>query len=156
MSSNKSQAGGDRDRVRRLALSLRSLVVGRAEAWADVELTMPQMRALFLVRASGQVTVGGLAGATGVRLASASALVDRLARAGLVEREVDQDDRRRVRVGLSPAGEEWLSDLDERASARFDGLLEGMSPEGLEALERALEELVRLAREDNEGLGSRG
>lgn len=146
--ANWQRGDSHSQRAQQLALRLRALAAQSPHAWADLDLTMSQMKALFFVRTSGPLTIGQLAETLGTRLASASALVDRLARAGLVVRSVDPTDRRRVRVELSPAGEKLLSGLDERAAARFRRILTRMSPKGLEALERALEELVRLAQED--------
>src|SRR6476646_8021136 len=42
---------------------------------------------------------------------SAVELIDRCERAGLVERERDADDRRVVRLGLSPDGDKILADF---------------------------------------------
>ena len=129
-----------------LIRQLRSIAALSPLAWADLDLTMVQLRALFLVRAAQPLTVGELARRLDMRLASASALIDRLARADLVERSVDPEDRRRVRLTLGPAGQRLIAELDERAAVRFRTLLSRMSREGLDALDLALTELLKLAR----------
>lgn len=57
------------------------------------------------------MTVGEVAAALLVRPHSAVELVDRLAETGLVEREGDPKDHRRVVVSLTPRAEEVLRDL---------------------------------------------
>jgi DNA-binding MarR family transcriptional regulator len=110
---------------------------------------MVQLKALFFVRVFQPLTITQLATKMQMRLASASALVNRLLRMGLVARAVDPHDRRRAHLTLAPAGQHLLADLDERASVRFRKLLGQMSPAGLTALEQALDELLRIAQAAN-------
>jgi DNA-binding MarR family transcriptional regulator len=56
------------------------------------------------------------------------ALVNDLARAGLVERRPDDADRRRNVVSLTPAGRERLQTLGEVVAAAQDELLAPLSP----------------------------
>lgn len=56
--------------------------------------------------------MGELAGLLGIKAPAASALVDSLARAAMVEREHDVDDRRVMRVRLSEAGRAALSEAE--------------------------------------------
>jgi DNA-binding MarR family transcriptional regulator len=128
--------------------ALRRLVAQRPDAWLDLELTLPQLRALFAVRGSGGLAVSALAAAMGMRLAAASALANRLVRDGLLDRAEDAADRRRTLLSLTPAAERLLADVDGRAAQRVAGLVRRMSPEGRRALATALDELLRLAEED--------
>jgi DNA-binding MarR family transcriptional regulator len=50
----------------------------------------------------GPLSPGGLAAQAGVTAAAATTIVDRLARAGYVRRVRDPDDRRRIRVEVTP------------------------------------------------------
>jgi DNA-binding MarR family transcriptional regulator len=73
------------------------------------ELTVPQMRALMLLRRSPGVGISAVAEHQGIGLASASALVDRLVRRGLVDRAQDPDERRRVVLTLTSDGSARLA-----------------------------------------------
>jgi DNA-binding MarR family transcriptional regulator len=105
-------------------------------------------RLLSALRRDGALTASGLALASDLAPATVTEMLDALVTAGLVERERDTDDRRVVRVSLTPLGRReydakrarfvkaWgreLSDLDadalegatvvlERLAQFFDGL----------------------------------
>lgn len=133
--------------TQQLVWKLRALVLQRSDTLLDLDLSMAQLRALMFIRVAQPITIGELATRMHQRLASASALVDRLLRGGLVVRAVDPLDRRRANVSLAPHGEQLLREIDERAAQRFRALLERMSPAGLRALTQALDELVGLAQQ---------
>lgn len=120
------------------------LVMRRQDTWLDLNLTMPQLRALVVVRQRQHLTVSDLADALSQRLPAVSALVTRLVRAGLVRRCEDPQDRRRVRLELTDHAETLLTAVDDRAFARFATILRQMSPQGRQALATALDELVQL------------
>jgi DNA-binding MarR family transcriptional regulator len=65
-------------------------------------LTMGQIKALVVIYHQGSSTVSDLATGIGVALPTASEMVERLVERGLVVREADPDDRRRVRLTLTP------------------------------------------------------
>jgi DNA-binding MarR family transcriptional regulator len=144
MTSNERPSPED---IRLLVARLRALVLQRADTWLDVDVTLPQLRALFLVGQHQPVTVSDLAALLGQRLAAVSALVTRLARAGWVRRSEDPSDRRRILLRLSDEGVTLLQGLNDRSAARFAAVLARMSPQGRRHLAGALDELVRLAAE---------
>ncbi|MGP4100067.1 MarR family winged helix-turn-helix transcriptional regulator [Nonomuraea sp. KM90] len=139
----ESKDGRDLD-VARLAGQLRGLVLQQQDAWLELDLTMPQLRALFAVRRRSGCTVSELAESLGQRLAAASALANRLVRAGLLRHVPDQEDRRRVRLELTDDAEQMLSAVDRRSTDRFAAILGRMSPQGRDALTTALLELIEL------------
>jgi DNA-binding MarR family transcriptional regulator len=67
----------------------------------------------------GPVTVGDLAERLRIRHHSAVELVDRLEEAGLVVRQPDRDDHRRVFLGLTARADEHLAEL---SAAHLDEL----------------------------------
>ena len=107
----------------------------------DWDMTMAQMRALMAVGHGPGCTMGELASRLGIGVSAATGLVDRLVEQGALERESDPEDRRVVRVRISPAGiragQEWqaaqilhmgaalsaLSDRDIRRVAEATNLL---------------------------------
>ena len=90
---------------------LHSLLVSSAPAWVDLSLTLPQLRVLFVVAHGGGCSVMHIARDLHIGEPTASHLVDRLVKAGLVHRDEDPEDRRRVLVGLSAAGEGLIGRL---------------------------------------------
>jgi DNA-binding MarR family transcriptional regulator len=114
--------------------------------WLAHELTFGQLRILFLLREHGALTMSGLAELLGVTPATASGVVDRIERTGLVARRHGVDDRRVVEVVLSDEGERTLREM---AGARLDAMrqtLEVLTPEELSEFDRLLGIIVeRLA-----------
>lgn len=108
-------------------------------------LSVPQFRCLNFILLHGGSSLGELAAFLGVTLATASAMVDRLARAGHVRSAAAAGDRRRVALDITPAGRSLLDevragsrrDLAERLGARPAEELETIR-NGLAALKRAL------------------
>jgi DNA-binding MarR family transcriptional regulator len=101
------------------------------EAAAEHGLTHAQHQLLLAVRGhqGGDPTIGDVAEALLVKRHTASELVDRTAALGLVERERDEADHRRVLLRLTPAGQEVLRKLTDVHLAELRGLapvLEGL------------------------------
>jgi DNA-binding MarR family transcriptional regulator len=130
--------------VELLVARLRALVMQRSDAWLNVDVTLPQLRALFLIGQRQPLTVSDLAALLDQRLAAVSALVTRLARAGWVRRSKDPTDRRRVLLALSEDGAALLRGVNDRSAVRFATVLARMSPQGRQHLAVALDELVGL------------
>lgn len=86
-----------------------------AEANArSVGLTSQQHQALLAIKvrtATRPMTVGDLAAELLIKHHSTVELVGRLEKAGFTRRIVDVEDRRKVQVSLTPAGEKVLADL---------------------------------------------
>ncbi len=96
------------ERVREL---LHELLRASAPSWLDLKLTLPQLRTLFITAHEKTSSVNQIARHLGIGQPTASHLIDRLARAGLVDRSEDPTDRRRAVVRLSPAGEKLIERL---------------------------------------------
>lgn len=96
--------------------ALRKFLAFSEDAAAEAGLTSQQHQALLVIKArAGEngVPVGVLAERLLVRQHSAVELVDRLSRLGLVGRNPDPHDRRRVLVALTAEGEDRLSTLSQ-------------------------------------------
>jgi DNA-binding MarR family transcriptional regulator len=96
--------------------ALRKFLAFSEDAAAEAGLTSQQHQALLVIKARGGekgIAVGLLAERLLVRQHSAVELVDRLSRLGLVSRNPDPHDRRRVLVALTEEGEERLSTLSQ-------------------------------------------
>jgi MarR family transcriptional regulator, organic hydroperoxide resistance regulator len=101
----------------------RALLMASAPAWANLDLTMAQLRGLFAVANEGPLSIGQVATAVGIAPPKASLLVDQLVQAALIERDEDPTDRRRMLTRITPAG----ADLVERLRhGRLDHLRAGL------------------------------
>lgn len=105
------------------------------------DVTLRQLRAIDAI-GPGPTTIGQIADALGIAQPTASLLVERLARLGLVERADDPSDRRRRLVRPTPAGESclasWRGDVHERLADR----LAQLADDDLNALIRGLRALA--------------
>jgi len=84
------------------------------DAAAEHGLTHAQHQLLLAVRGSataGGPPIGEVAEALFVRPHTAGELVDRLVRGGFVSRAQDEADHRKVRLRLTPSGEQVLREL---------------------------------------------
>jgi len=115
---------------------------GRAEG-----VSVPQFRALLHVRRNPGTTLSGVADHLGASMPSASELVSRLVRDGLLVREPDPASRRRVRLTISAEGEREFLAAREHTLAWLSSRLAAMPPEALERMAAALRDL-RAALED--------
>lgn len=105
----------------------------------DLDVTMPQLKIIFLLFVDGPKRMSDLASELGVTLATTTGLADRLVEKGLVLRESVLDDRRVVLCRLSALGEKSISRLWKSARSRLRDLLQKMDTVNLQALNRVLE-----------------
>jgi len=97
----------------------------------------------------GPATVSELAERTDMTLAHASLVVGELADAGLVEREHDEQDRRRIIVSLSDAAVPAVEQMRNRHAAPLLRFLGGMDDEEAERFIDHLSELVACLRDED-------
>lgn len=94
------------DLIREVGLEIRQLgaqsVMMSQTIASRFGLHTTDLEGLDLIYLRTQVTAGELASATGLTSGSVTALIDRLERAGYVERVHDSADRRRVLVRIKP------------------------------------------------------
>jgi DNA-binding MarR family transcriptional regulator len=112
--------------------------------WADLDLTLHQVKALHVLGECGELTVGALAERQHTKLPAASVLADNLVQAGFVERSEDPEDRRRVQLRLTPRGEEIVRRPRE-VGELIRGWIEQLEPDEVRALSRGLKALAAAA-----------
>jgi DNA-binding MarR family transcriptional regulator len=91
-------------------------------------------------------TVSVLASAMGVSLPTISLLVDRLVRAGLIRKDRDPADRRRIQLRLTAAGERVVESRSLLDADRVRALLGSLTPEELTLGVEGLATLAQAAR----------
>lgn len=121
--------------LRRISRALRE---PNDEAWLNLDLSMAQLKLLFVLAARGPAAVGTLAQAARVTLPTVSVTLDRLVRAGYVERQDDPDDRRLVINHLTADGAALVERLREARRQRVEQALDALDPAQLDLLRRGL------------------
>jgi DNA-binding MarR family transcriptional regulator len=115
----------------------REMRTGDPSGWA-AHLTMPQVRVLFFLGRQGPSSVRDVAAGMGVTQPSATETLEKLVRAGLVERTADLCDRRVVRNTLTAAGREVIEQPWEARRAAVASALRCASPGERAAITRGL------------------
>jgi DNA-binding MarR family transcriptional regulator len=131
------------DDVAWLIARLRAMVTASRAVWAGRGMTLLQLVALQFISALAPVTVSALARALGTRPPATSAMVDRLADAGLVRRLPDPHDRRRIQVTITSAAQPIVGDTDEDTAQRLSAVVHALSAQTRRPLIDLLVDTVR-------------
>lgn len=107
-------------------------------------ITSRQATLLWLVKRSPGLSLAELAAEEGISAPAMSGHVDRLERAGLIERVRSTDDRRRVGLALTDDGARMSRRIRARRTTWLAGRLGALEPSELEAVEAAIEPLAKL------------
>jgi len=113
------------------------------EEWPDLELTIPQIKTLTLLRHHGPQRMGSIATFLGSTLSSSTSIIDRLVDKGLVKRAPDPDDRRVVICQLTPRGQEATEQFWRIGRMKAVELVERLDTEELEIVVRGMELLYK-------------
>ncbi len=121
-------------------------------AWHRGALSLVHLNVLSVLEAEGPISMGRLAEALDVSVASATGIVSRMTTRGVVERRHDAADRRVVLVHLTEAGANVNQSLEAHHRERLGQLLEQLSAEemagfllGLRAMHAARARLMAAA-----------
>jgi DNA-binding MarR family transcriptional regulator len=125
--------------ARWLAGYLRKMVSSRPAAWAGSELTLSQLIALHIISAKAPMTLLSLSEALGTRPPATCAMVNRLARAGLVHRTPDPEDLRRVLLAVTSKSAQMIGKIDPDTARRLQVVLTTMGS----AAQRVLTEVIK-------------
>jgi DNA-binding MarR family transcriptional regulator len=120
---------------------LHALLLSSVDSWIDLQLSVPQLRTLFAVAHQPDRPIGQIAASLGIGKATAGQLVDRLVKAGLVERYQVPTDRRSLWLRLSSEGKRQI-DLLLGWERLVKAGLGKIPPKDEEALRRTLAVLV--------------
>ncbi len=130
--------------LERLAKRARCQMVRR---WRTQGLSVDQLHLLLVLQVQGPATIGRIAELRGVAQPNASFMVSRLAQRGLVAKEpAPGDDKRRVHVALTGAGEELVAELQFVRRRHVVAVLEAMTAKERSAFWHAVQRFFELAR----------
>jgi DNA-binding MarR family transcriptional regulator len=105
--------------------------------------------ALISLAIMGPATISELAQRTEMSTAHASLVVGELARAGLVDRDHDERDRRRIVVSLSSAAKPAVAEMRKRNAAPLLRFLSELDDDEAERFIDQLDRLVALLRTED-------
>lgn len=109
-------------------------------------LTGPRLSALSVLVFGGPLSLAGLAAAEQVSPPTMTRIVDALVREGLVTREPEPGNRRRVRIAATEEGTRLLEAGRRRRVAALSDRLSRLAESERRALERAVELIERAVR----------
>ena len=130
---------------RRLAHAVR---LSERLAERSTGLSGAQLFALRQLSNAPGCSLGELAELTVTHASSISVVVSRLLEKGLVTRDRDTVDARRLVLSVSPAGHRMLADAPESADHKLQQAMEALEPEARTELTRHLERLATAVRGD--------
>jgi DNA-binding MarR family transcriptional regulator len=127
----------------------RALVAVAARSLATVaeDVTLAQYRVLVVLASRGPQRLADLATALAVDRSTATRMCDRLVRKGLVGRRRGADDRRVVRISLTKAGAELVSEVSGRRRAEIRRIVRRMPAESRVPVVEALQAFSQAAGE---------
>ena len=120
--------------------------VDRTNPIFSVNLTMQQLKVLWLLSAQDGIGSQDLARQLGVTPATLSGIVDRLVAQGYAARTEDRDDRRVRRISLSPAGRAAMEEIMDSGTRTQRRLFDRLDDETLEMIVTVLERITAAAR----------
>lgn len=106
-----------------------------------VGVTGPQWRVLAALNYNPGITQAVLAGLLDVEAITVGRMIDRLQKAGFVERRPDPADRRAWLLVITPAAEDLLGQLQKMAEALMAETLANFTPEEFQQLVQLLNRL---------------
>ena len=128
------------DALRRL---FRAIQEYSKEVQSRSGLSAPQLWALQIVGSHAGISIGELSDRMFAHPSTVSGVVDRLETRGALRREVDEQDRRGVRLTLTARGRGALRRSPQPVQSGLARALEQMPRTQLSQLRRALDEVVR-------------
>ena len=115
------------------------------EDWSDIELTIPQLRTLVLLRNEDR-RMTQIADYLGTSLPSATSMIERLFDKGLVERMADDRDRRVVACRLTTLGKEEVERFWQLEQMSMIRLADQLDADELGTGVKAMELLLQAAK----------
>lgn len=107
-------------------------------------ISMAQLSIMMNLQDNGPLRISQIADLEAIRMPTASNAVNHLEQMGLVSRVRDVSDRRGVRVRLTEEGKNQLEKIGEERIEQLASLLDGLTDEDLQQIEKTLPLLDRV------------
>ena len=130
------------DNVARLRRRLTTEMDGSLSVLLELELSLAQAMALLVLAERGPMTMSSLQGAVGRSQAATSHLVEQLEKRGLVDRQIDPEDRRRRHVSIAPPGRKAVARVEQVRRAAVDTVLGQVPKSVLARFDAALADVL--------------
>ena len=131
--------------------AFRELLPMVPKEWLRLDLTMPQLKAVFLLFIGGPSRMSEIATALDVSLATATGVADRLVERGILLREGHPEDRRVVICRLSEKGERLISGLWQLSRERAAELMSSLPSSKLQLMTESLKALLHASELNQQG-----
>ncbi len=125
--------------IREINARLNSIIVAEL---AQTGLTLPQIMLIKSLAHGKELTITELAAELSTGKSTVVGIVDRLEKAGLVERRRGGEDRREVHIGFAPCAEERLNAIKSTIDATFLKAFESIPIEDFALFQNTLENLL--------------
>lgn len=114
------------------------------EILSSFGITPPQLNALVILNEQGEITMGELCERMYLACSTATDLIDRMERNGLIARERDQNDRRVIRLKVLKQGRQIIDEVMVARKRYLGGILEQVPESERDSLIRYLSDLHTL------------
>lgn len=128
----------NQDLVDQLLVASRALVGVAARSLADLDITLPQHRAVVVVAQRPGLGVGDLADALEVHPTTATRMCDRLVAKRLLRRRTSLGDRRATELHLTAPGQQLLDRVADRRRRAIAEIVARMDPDAAAGAVRVL------------------
>ncbi len=116
------------DELERLLRTVSSIIKRRGrDILSDFDITPPQFNALLILVNNGNLTIGELGERMYLACSTATDLIDRMERNGLVARVRDANDRRVIRLHVKEKGHQMVDAVLSARKKYLSGILEDLT-----------------------------
>jgi len=119
-----------------------------------LDINVTDMKCLDIITLTGSTSPSQLSELTGLSTGSTTAMIDRLERRGLVERQPNPEDRRGTKIVLSKEAVRKLHTLFRSMAHAMNKLVCSYSEEELETLSNFFTKVISLWKEERENLSA--
>ncbi len=114
-------------------------------------VTIGFLGALEALWSENALNMGQLAERAGLEKSTITGLIDRMERSGLIRREADRNDRRAIRILLTPKGESVKDDVAAAVRLAYEDLAVGLTAAEVDTAVKVLEGLIENSRKGYTG-----
>lgn len=139
--------------LRRVSIIIRKR--GR-DILADFDITPPQFNALLALDEAGAITMGELCERMYLACSTATDLIDRMERNGLITRERDPNDRRVIRLKVRDKGKSIIEEVLKARRTYLAGIMSQVPDDEKEQLIHSLNRVYTLMTEGQLSASAQG